>query len=117
MDESRADRTKVKRIRAPQPFGVLRATEDSNLRPSAPEARWISENSEEFAGRDGGVTAVAVAQASARDLLRAIADGDPLVYRKAMDLAAAVLTLTAPPAALDTSAQTDHCVPSPATGT
>jgi len=39
------------------------------------------------------VTVLTVAQDAARELLRAIADRDPLAYRKATELAAAVLNI------------------------
>ena len=39
------------------------------------------------------MTVLTVAQDAARELLRAIADRDPLAYRKATELAAAVLNI------------------------
>jgi hypothetical protein len=41
------------------------------------------------------VTVLTAAQDAARELLRAIADRDPLAYRKATELAAAVLNIDA----------------------
>lgn len=72
------------------------ARQESNLRHSASKATGSGKNAEENVWRDGAMTAVTVAHQAARDLLRAVADGDPRVVRKATDLAAAILAIGAP---------------------
>lgn len=78
---SRHDAVTGSAMRGPQLAKIIgRATEDSNLRPTAPEARGSSIKQPENARRDGAVTAI-------RRALELIADRDP----RALAMATAAL--------------------------
>lgn len=78
---SRHDAVTTSTAKGPQLAKIIgRARQDSNLRPTAPEARGSEVNAREFARRDGAVTAI-------RRALELIADRDP----RALAMATAAL--------------------------